>query len=229
MLTFAQAAVAESQQMGVLLLGVDKVAYLTDRCAIYETLYIRDSRPDQAMRNLEAALLALYAVILRFLADAIKLLDENMGTRAIHAFLNPGEVADFINKCQTREERVDIEAGICELAYSHTRHAETQDQIQKLKQLLQELREPIARVDYRIAHLWDRSNQSVHIDVLRWVSEIAYEEVHGAAIEGRTEGTGEWLLKHDRYREWRSFCASMILWLYGIRKSYLHQLASGCH
>lgn len=203
--------------MAALLIGVDKMAYLTNRCTVYEFLYLRDPQVRQAMQNLESAMEALYVVTLRFFANAIRLYDKSTGARALHAILNPGKISDFIKECQTLEQRVDIEAGNCERTCARTRRAELNDGVNRLKRLLEELREPMMRVDSRVFNLWDRSNQSVHVDILRWASDIPYEEVHSFASEGRTESTGEWLLRHHRYREWQASSASMILWLHGIR------------
>jgi hypothetical protein len=218
--------------MGTLLVGVEKVTYLIDRCKIYEILYLYDMQTgqamedsksalmqaDQAMANLESALVALYAAMLSFLALANRLYDKNITTRTIHALLNPNEVADFISKCQTLEEWVNIEAESCEHTCRRIAHAKLDQCMEKLKELLVELREPIIRVDCRVAALWDRSTQSEHSNILRWASDIPYEDNHYAAREGRTAGTGQWLLMHDRYREWRGSSASMMLWLHGSRK-----------
>jgi hypothetical protein len=47
-LTLKKMAVAESQQMGALLIGVEKVTYLTNRCKVYETIYLHDKQSGQA-------------------------------------------------------------------------------------------------------------------------------------------------------------------------------------
>ena len=55
-----------------ILVGLEKTACLTDRCAIYESLCTDDSA---ASKNLEKSILKLYTAILKFLAKSIKTLD----------------------------------------------------------------------------------------------------------------------------------------------------------
>jgi ankyrin repeat domain-containing protein 50 len=235
--------VAESQQMGALLIGVEKVTYLINRCKIYEILYLRDKRSGQAVTdlepaetnpdpatknpesavmnlepavaNLESALVTLYATMLRFLSTANQLYDKNVAARAIHGILNPDKVVSFVDECRSLERRVDIEAGNCERTYSRAKLGECGE---RLKQLLAGLQEPIVRVDSRVAALHDRLDESERSEILTWVSDIQYESNHYTARKERTDGTGEWLLRHERYQEWRGSSASTILWLHGIRR-----------
>lgn len=217
-MTHAQSFVAESQQMGDLLVGTEKVTYLVNRCKIYETLYIYSASPGQALNNLRAALVAIYATILRFLASANQLYDKNTVSRAAHAVLNTDKVRNFIQTCQSLEERVDVEANNCERTYSHAAHTKLSEHMERLKQLLKEIGEPILRIDGRVAALWENLDLSERFEILCWTSDVQYEGNHKAAREGRTAGTGQWLLVHERYCQWRKSSASMILWLHGIRK-----------
>lgn len=223
-MTYAQSIVAESQQMGHLLVGTEKLTYLVCRCKIYETLYVYSTNTGQALANLQAALVTLYATILRFLALVNRLYDKHTISRAVHAVLNSDEVHKFIQSCQSLEERVDFEASNCERTYNHAAHTKLGKHMERLEQLLKEMREPIVRIDDRVAALWDRSNHSERSEILCWTSNVPYEANHKTAREGRTVDTGQWLLTHERYRQWRNSSASMILWLHGIRKYSLFQL-----
>jgi hypothetical protein len=226
-LTFEEMAVSESQQMGALLIGVEKVTYLISRCKIYEFLYLHDkqSRPvvveNLELENLKLGLIELYAVILQFLAKANRLY-KSFGARALHGILNPDEVVGFTNKCEKLETRVDIEAGNCERLYSRTVHANLDECGERLKQLLVDLQKPILRTDYRVAALYDGLNESERSDILNWLSNIQYEKNHCTASEGRTSGTGTWLLEHERFRYWRGSSSSTILWLHGIRRCSMY-------
>jgi ankyrin repeat domain-containing protein 50 len=222
-------AVAESQQMGALLIGVEKVTYLASRCKIYEILYLYNKQsgqaatnlkpavtnPERAVANLESALVTLYAAVLRFLATTNRLYDKSFGTRAIHSILSPDQVVKFVDECQKLETRVDIEANNCERTCSQT-----------VREKLADLQEPITRTDSRVAALYDRLNESERLEILAWVSNIPYESYHYTARKGRTDKTGQWLLRHELHREWRESSASMILWLHGIRRCPVHILVS---
>lgn len=218
-----QITVAESQQMGALLTGVESMTSLIACCQIYETLYLsrehleRDQEQwEQARINLKAALVVLYATILRFLGSAIWAYDHGTIIRTVHAILNPAEIIGFLDKCRSLENIVIREADNCERIL----HASSNEQIQKLKQILDDLHSPIVRIDSRVAALCEHLESSKRLDLLKWISGIPYEENHFFARQGRTKGTGEWLLRHERYREWRASSASMILWIHGDRECH---------
>jgi ankyrin repeat domain-containing protein 50 len=210
----AKTVVAESQQMGALLVGLDTVTNLINRCKIYEILYLNDGQAGQAFSNLEIALVKLYAAMLRFLASANVLYDSNTGVRILRALLEPNKVADFVDQCEKLQAQVDVEANNCDHTDNRVAHA----RMAELERLLVDLTAPIIRTDRQVTKLWDRLNDSKRTKILAWASSIPYEDNHYTARQGHVASTGEWLLNHERYREWRGSSASMILWLHGIRE-----------
>jgi len=52
------------------LIGLERIAYLIDRCTVYELLYLHVGTA--ASVNLERSILSLYTAILKFLARAIQ-------------------------------------------------------------------------------------------------------------------------------------------------------------
>ena len=126
----------------------------------------------------------------------------------------------FLDKCQTLENNVAIEVDNCERVHARRFQASSEEHILKLKRILDDLQTPILRIDSRVAALCERLDSSERLGILEWISDTPYEENHDFACQGRTTGTGEWLLEHDRYREWRASSASMILWLHGDRKCH---------
>jgi hypothetical protein len=221
--------------MGTLLLVTDKVANLTGRCRIYETLYLPTNRNDSddgsssssrslgrgakgldpAGKELATGLLLLYTAVLRLLAAALHLYNKNTASRALRALLDLAKVTDLLGDCQTLEARVDIEASNCERASSATRHEQLHASLQAL---LQALQAPVLRTDTHVAAVWERSGAAQHAAIMRWTLHVTHEDMHGAARHGRTPGTTEWLLAHERFVKWRNCSASTILWLHGIRK-----------
>ena len=210
--------VAESQQMGALLTGVEKMTSLIGRCQIYEALYLEKEQMEQeqweqAGISLTSALVTLYATMLSFLASAIQD-DQGAITRTLRAILNPAKIIGFLEKCQTLEGDVAREVDNCE----HIFRASSKEHIQQLEQILNDLQTPILRIDSRVAALCEQLDSSERLKILDWISGIPYEEDHSFARQGRTSGTGKWLLRHEKYREWRGSSASMILWLHGDRE-----------
>ena len=218
-LTYGQSVVADSQQRGHLLIGLEQVTNLISRCRVYEILYLDDTQLGQALVNLQAALIALYAAMLRFLATANLDYDKNTASRAIRAVLKPDEVLKYIQSCRGLEKRVFKEAAICGSIYTHNLHTISKEQTDRLEQLLKELREPIVHIDDRVKKLWNLVNRSEQHDILCWISPVPYEENHRTARGERVPDTCQWLLMHQEYCQWRRSSVSSMLWLHGIRES----------
>ncbi|MCJ1271985.1 hypothetical protein MMC22_011891, partial [Lobaria immixta] len=214
---FDPITVAESQQMGALLTGVEKITSLIARCQIYEALYLKregfqQAEWEQAVMTLKSALVSLYATMLRFLGSAIRAYNQGAIIRTLSAILKPAEVIGFLDECQALENNVAIEVDNCERIFTRRFHASSEERIEKLKQILET---PLLRTDSRVAALCKKLESFERIKILKWISSIPYEENHDFASQGRTSGTGEWLLRHEKYCEWRASSASMILWLHG--------------
>ncbi|KAJ9218119.1 hypothetical protein DTO166G4_510 [Paecilomyces variotii] len=216
------AVTSESHMMGTLLVGLDKVLYLIDRCKVYELLYPHNSLIEDSYRNFESALVGLYVVILDFLAVAVQTSKNNAIKRTLTAFWS----LDCINKYDTRFQelmtRVEIEAHNCDRLYSRHERLVSQQQTRDLKRILRDIEQlnstqgQIEIVKDRISGIWEYLDGEKRHEMLLWISVIPFEDHHRIAKEGRTENTGTWLLRHDQYVEWQSSQQSTILWLHGI-------------
>ena len=164
-LTDEKAAVAETQQMGALLTGVERMTYLINRCKIYEVLYLShdqcaqmELRPTET--NLKKALIALYATILLFLTKAIRAYNRGPVLRTVDAVFNPNDLADFLDQCQTRESDLEREAQICNSLHIRSILKDSDEHVGKLKQILVDLQDPILRVDSQVATLCQKIGSS---------------------------------------------------------------------
>jgi hypothetical protein len=194
--------------MGAFLMSVEKVTYLTNRCMIYESLYRPGAIPEQALRNLHAALVELYAAILRLVVLALRLFPKNTAIRAMHALANPSQVSDLLAKLQCLEEQVEREASNCD-------RMRNQEADTRTRELLESLRTPILRTDERVCSLLENVDEKERLEILDWFSRVLYGKNHDTVRGQRTKDTCEWLLTHNRYREWQGESSSMILWLHG--------------
>jgi len=68
-----------------------------------------------------------------------------------------------------------------------------------------------------VDRLWTSAAGDQQAKILTWISEIPFQDDHHAARSNRTEHTGEWLLRHEKFEEWTGSSQSTILWLHGIR------------
>ena len=148
------------------------------------------------------------------MASSKQLYDRSFISRILGSLLSP-EVLGFVETCKNLEAQVVTEARY--LDRIQDRETNT-----KLESLLEDLKLPILRVDARVGTLSDEYEVDKRNKILSWVSDIPYEEIHYVARKGWTNGTGKWLLDHERYVEWRASSTSTILWLHGMRKSLCH-------
>ena len=88
-----------------------------------------------------------------------------------------------------------------------------------LKGILQDLQQPINRMERGLQTLHDGFTEDKRNIILQWISPIPYIAHHNQAKRDVLAGTGAWFLKDDKVRRWLSSSSSSILWLHGIAGS----------
>ena len=214
-------AVAERDQMELLLKGVEGLTNITTRCRIYEILYLDGIQSQEtedpikpAFEHLRKTLVSLYAVVLRFLAKAFRAFSKSGIRRAQGATFNPGMFEGLAEQLQLLDAEVVAATANCKEAYNRN----ARRGMRRVLKLLRDLEEPVQRIDLRVQVLLQNVGAKRRTEILQWISAIPYEDNHNTACTGHTNGTGEWLLRHDTYTKWRTSRSRNILWLYGIRK-----------
>ena len=207
--------------MEFLLTGVERLMNIISRCSIYEILYLDSTRYTEtddpvkpAFEYLSAALISLYAVILRFLAKACRAFNKSGIRRACGATFNPGMFEDLVEQLQFLDTEAVAAVGNCKEAWNRNAHRD----VGRLLRILKDLEEPTQRIDLGVKALLQSVDTNRRIKILQWISAVPYEGNHNTASMGHTSGTGEWLLQHDTYIKWRTSDTCNILWLHGIRK-----------
>lgn len=198
--------------MGALLASVDRIVRIINRGQVYELVYTTPATPELAFQNLQAALIDLYSAVLELLANSTKLFAKDTAERTIYAILHPSETADLFSKLVKLETQLDREVQACESGRSAAVDAALTD-------LLQKLEAPLIRVDEKVSSLLERVDAREQLDLLEWISPILYRKHHDTVKEARTPGTCQWLLQHNRFREWENTSSSVIMWLQGSRMS----------
>ncbi len=99
----------------------------------------------------------------------------------------------------------------------------------KLEASLASFQEPLVRTVERISTLTESlahgQNESQMKDerrrILQWLSVVQYKKHHQSISKGLLEGTGLWLSERPQFVEWRNSSVSSVLWLHGIRRSFI--------
>ena len=92
--------------------------------------------------------------------------------------------------------------------------------------LLTSLNEPIKRLVDHSSISVQAVQESQHLQLLHWLSPVPFLSHHKRHSESRIPGSGQWLLGHDRYLNWRNTSSSSIFLLHGIVGSGKTSLAS---
>ncbi|RDW57470.1 hypothetical protein BP6252_13808 [Coleophoma cylindrospora] len=203
-----QAVIGEAEQMGALLVIIEMITYLINRCALYEVLYGSEDTTTKALHNLHAALIELYSAMLQSMAMAYRLFDKSTASRAVHALINPNGISDLVTQFENLERRVDREARNCESVRCQSANT-------KIVDLLDSLQKPILRIDGRVKSLLEKVDSKERREILDWISDVRYGKHHATIRDERTADTGTWLVANNKYSEWQNISTSTILWLHG--------------
>jgi hypothetical protein len=76
-----QIVVADEENMGAVLIGIETVTKLLVRCTVYEELYLKPDPKLSNHSNLEETLLGLYAAVLECLAEAKRYLQKSSASK----------------------------------------------------------------------------------------------------------------------------------------------------
>src|SRR5579871_6444231 len=196
--------------MAALLEGLKTTFFMMNRLKLYLN-YHRKLSYFQSQAQFQESLICLYAVILEFLAGAIRIYQKNTVTRAIAAFWTLEGIQKFEDKCEKLANQVEIDAQNCDRDVMAESVNELQMRLEQLKDL--------HRMIDPINEIWSCLKEDEQMKILQWISQIPYLDNHESANDGRTEGTAEWIFDRSEYREWETSQESQILWLHGIRKS----------
>jgi hypothetical protein len=208
--------------MCALLASTDKIVRIVNRGQVYEGIYKPESTHNKpALKNLLDALVDLYKATLELLAES-ELFSKNTPDQIIYAILHPGKTKSLVSNLDDLETKLDLEVQACQSAWSA-------DANKQLTDLLYRLDAPLTRVDERVGDLLERVDETEHLQILDWISPILSGKHHDEKKGSRTPGTCEWLLRHDRFREWERTSSSMIFWLQGSRecRHVRHQYSVG--
>ncbi|KAK5998063.1 hypothetical protein PT974_00434 [Cladobotryum mycophilum] len=182
----------------------DKVLDVIRRGKVYEIVYLCQAPSNTVMEGLEKALVALYKTSLELLAQAFIRLNEGQGKQFLRALIHAGEGAELLSTLSECERKLAMTVQACGAV-----------ELQEHKRLLQNLDEPLRRIDNRVEKLLEKIKQRDLQKALNYISSIPVGDHHIEKREARTPETCEWLLKHKEFHKWETSSRSSTLWLQG--------------
>ena len=122
------------------------------------------------------------------------------------------KVKEYIHLVEA-EHRGDVELTLDNLSL------EEEKNFNSLKAILQDLQQPINRMERDLQTLHDGFTEAGRREVLRWISPIPYIGHHNQAKSDVLPGTGAWFLKDEKVLSWLRSSSSSMMWLHGIAGS----------
>ena len=216
-----QIAVGDIVKFDFVVKGVESIARMIGRYAIFEDVYRR--RASKASSELEDALIRLYSTILLYQAKAKSFFDQSSFKRILSSvFVTEDEFEDLAKKMDLEEANVDRCAAILDAEnrndISNSLEALSIAQCEKytgLMKLLHTIDGPILRMSKQLNDIEDHLDRSKRFEILRWVSAQPYLEYHEQISKKALAGTGKWLLNDPIYAKWHKGSTSSLLWLHG--------------
>lgn len=216
-LRIQQSVISEQEQMGAMLALVERASKLVLRGKILEQLYnedttqVRNGGTRDHLAQFREELTAMYTLILEALGTCSSKLSRRTPVRSIVAIFKPGQIDSLLTDLRDLERRVVDESHICEALRSQAVSGH-------LTQLLQRLDAPLFRIEEQVSQVLIKISDDEQLWMLEWMSNVFFRSHHDEISRRRTKGTGDWLLRHERFEEWHHTSSTAIMLVYGDRK-----------
>ncbi|KAI0481698.1 hypothetical protein F4859DRAFT_475673 [Xylaria cf. heliscus] len=238
-----QTGINDLETFGHVIISLENLASIIAQCHIIETVYPGRRKPKtpELASQLTESIVNLYTAILQYLADIIKYFTLSTGERIFKSIGHSQEdlqvkyspvkhaLEDF-GRLAGLAQAANLDYGL-DLIESidkqlEDRNARNESEPEWLKRTIEQLRQPIDRIDIRLQEMDDGLKQENRAEILRAVSNIPHGSHHKVASNGRVEGSGAWFLSTPKFKEWRLSSSPSTLWLHGIPGSGKTKLTS---
>ncbi|SCO58272.1 related to ankyrin 1 [Fusarium fujikuroi] len=191
-----QVTVNDVQQYGTMIQDLEVVSRIIARYKEFENLHL--GRDEHAQPALETALTVLYTEVLTYLAQTIAFFSQSTAGM----FATPSRKKFTDPSSPTRQE------------YEVLKLAKLQDTSD-----LRFIQKTVLRLRDQINNNTKRVEEDDYIKMISWMSTSPFSIHHETISDSRTPNFGQWLLKHEAYRNWCESSSSSTLWIHGITGS----------
>ncbi|KAI1388967.1 uncharacterized protein F4822DRAFT_263886 [Hypoxylon trugodes] len=211
-----QAVTINNEHAGKLLIGLERITSLCLRCRIHHQLYLSEKRPalsDNVTGPLKTSIITLFKEILSFISMSVEYCERGLFEKTIKGTFQPDKFSARLTALEDEAEKVERAANNCYHLSVISGLESVTDQFSELHSILDQ---GFCRVDDALNGVWTSMQANEYIDMLKWISDIPYQSDYENARASRLTGTCEWLLRHEKYAQWRDSSCSTTLWLHGI-------------
>ncbi|RFU76861.1 pfs, nacht and ankyrin domain [Trichoderma arundinaceum] len=203
--------VKQIEQMAALAGTIQLFTRIVRRGQVYECLYNEATADKEVVSNLYDALRELYTAAIELLARSDVLFGRGMVKQTLNAVLRPEQASGFISDLMKKEQKVSLEAQICEASRNTRAGMKRDEKIEGLLTRLNELSLPLTRVDERVAKLMEAVDKDRFERLMDFISSEKFGKGHSSIRDTRTENTGDWLIDDEDFRDWQAITSSSTL------------------
>ncbi|KAF3802552.1 hypothetical protein GCG54_00003357 [Colletotrichum gloeosporioides] len=203
-----QIAVNDVEMFRALTENLEFISRIITRHTISETVYAL--RKTSASEELRVSLKRLYALVLAFLAKAIKHLDTPGWKRVLRSTTRTAklfEIQDIVS--------MDSEVDKLFRLVAAERSIVSEEEVSKAVQLLEHMETPIADLIKRDIAVQKEKKQEEWLEFLTWLSPLDFHAQHRDVSNRRLRNSAEWIVGHREVVEWRDLTTSSVLLIYG--------------
>lgn len=190
-----QATVNDVEIFGAMAENLETISRLIAQYREFERLHLQQSSAVSPL--LDDGLTRLYAAMLAFLAKAVHYYQDSTVVRISKSPFRTVENQDIV-KVLAHEKEVLKLAGFTDT------------------ERLLSLQTVMVRLSDQATISEKALEESRFRELLNWLSPTQFSYHHADHSENRLAGTGQWLLDHPEYCQWRASSSSSILLLHGI-------------
>lgn len=144
-------ALTESRQRAALITGLELTLYIGNRLKVYQEIYAQSSAAVEA-GNLRAILVDLYAHLLTFLAQAIRIQQKSSARRLVQALWDSSVLVSFEKDCDKLCARASEEARLCGSRVDLELRMRSLDEIHGIQKTVLNLQDKIDLSKLKTAH-----------------------------------------------------------------------------
>ncbi|KAL6825226.1 hypothetical protein V8C40DRAFT_245837 [Trichoderma camerunense] len=203
--------VKQIEQMAALAGTVQLFTRIVQRGQVYEHLYNATTADEEAVSNLRDALRDLYVTTIELLARTDVLIKGGLVKQTLNAILRPEQASGLVSDLLMKEQKVSLEALVCEASRSAKTGLKTDERIKALLANLDNLSTPIGRIDKGVDNLLEEVEKNRLERLMDFISSEKFGKGHVTLKESRIEGTGDWLINHEGLHDWLAIPSSSTL------------------
>ncbi|KAK2735559.1 hypothetical protein CKAH01_01940 [Colletotrichum kahawae] len=188
--------------------NLEFISRLITRHTISEAIYALHST--FISEQLRTSLKRLYALILAFLAKAIKHLDAPGWKRVVRSTFKTSKLFEI-------QEIVSMDSEVDKLfsLVAEERSIASDEEVSKALQLLEHMETPIADLIKGNIAVQQEKKQEEWEHFLSWLSPLDFYAQHRDVSNRRLPNSAEWIVEHRDVAKWRDPTTSSMLLIYG--------------